>query len=188
MERACSPMLTDETRHPCMKKPIATLACLLWSIYAYGQGTIAFDTSVAPNGMIYSMDGKPATTAYAGQLYGSTTLNGSYTALGSPVDFFGDTVEEGAGFIIGPIITVPGSFKGDTYFVELHSWYKAKPSSEFGSSAPLQLTLGGAPADGSLPGLPATLENFKGFTLVPEPSTMALGLLGAVALLSLRRK
>jgi hypothetical protein len=103
--------------------------------------------------------------------------------------FFGDTVDSGAGFIVGPIVTVTGSYKGDSYFVMLKAWKTADPTLEFGQSAPLSLTLGGTPVGGGLAGFPATLENLQGFTMtmVPEPSTIALGLLGAAALLLRRR-
>lgn len=171
-----------------MKKLAITIACLTLSLYTYGQGTIQFDTSIAANGMVKNPLGVAASTAYSGQLWGSLTgADGSFSPLGSAQPFFGDTEDAGAGFIIGPIVTVTGSFKDDTYFVQLKAWKTSDPAGEFGQSPALQLTLGGAPAGGGLAGFPATLDNLQGFTMVPEPSTIALGLLGAAALLLRRR-
>lgn len=170
-----------------MKKLAITIACLTLSLYTYGQGTIQFDTSVAASGMVLNKAGVAASTVYSGQLWGSTTIDGSYAPLGTAQPFFGDTVDVGAGFIIGPIVTITGSFKDDPYYVQLKAWKTADPAGEFGVSTPLRLTLGGAPSGGGLAGFPATLENLQGFTMVPEPSTIALGLLGAAALLLRRR-
>lgn len=117
-----------------MKKLAITIACLTLSLYTYGQGTIQFDTSVSGNPVL-DMNGNPASTAYSGQLWGSTTGDvGSFAPIGTAQPFFGDTVDSGAGFILDGIVTVTGPGKGDKYWVELHAWKTANPTGEFGTS------------------------------------------------------
>lgn len=169
-----------------MKKLAITIACLTLSLYTYGQGTIQFDTSVSGNPVLDAM-GNNASTAYQGQLWGSTTETGSFAPIGTAQPFFGDIPDEGAGFILGPIVTVSGVLGKAEYWVELHAWKTADPTGEYGKSAPLKITLGGDDGSGGVPGFPASLEGLQGFQMVPEPSTIALGLLGAAALLLRRR-
>jgi hypothetical protein len=174
-----------------MKKLAITIACALMSVYTYGQGnigTISFDTSVG--GMV--IDGKTglaAATDCSGQLYYSDTVGGAYTALGTAQSFYGNTVDEGAGFIIGPALNIAGKWAGDQVYVELQAWRNADQTT-IGTSAPLLVTLGGTQHDGSAAAFPAALTGLQGFTIpnVPEPSTIALGLIGAAALLLRRRQ
>jgi hypothetical protein len=170
-----------------MKKLAITIACFTLSLYTYGQGTIQFDTSTSGNPVLNAA-GINASTAYSGQLWGSTTGDtGSFAPIGTAQPFFGDTVDEGAGFIIDGIVTVSGTLGKKDYWVELHAWNTANPAAESGTSAPLKLVLGGDDGSGGVPAFPAGLGSLQGFTMVPEPSTIALGLLGAAALLLRRR-
>lgn len=170
-----------------MKKLAITIACLTLSLYTYGQGTIQFDTSVSGN-PVKDAAGNYASTAYQGQLWGSTTgVAGSFAPIGTAQPFFGDTEAEGAGFILGPIVTITGALGKTDYWVELHAWKTSNPTEENGQSSSYRLTLGGDDGSGGVPGFPASLEGLQGFQMVPEPSTIALGLLGAAALLLRRR-
>jgi len=178
-----------------MKKLAIIAACVLASAYTYGQGTLTFDTSYAyPGGYAFAdingngvKDGTDFNVAgpnYVGQLVGSTTETGSYTPIGSPVAF--GTVADGLdGYITSGDLTLPGVAAGSTYWVKLHAWNSVDTSWD-GYSPALSLKLGG-PTDP--PSTPAGLDQL-GITpvvLVPEPSTIALGVLG-LALLLIRRR
>jgi hypothetical protein len=165
-----------------MKKLALTVASMLVAVYAYGQGTITFDTSLGyPDAIAtYADSGDPAIGPDAvGQLYGGTDM-ASLTAQGSPVEFGTDAL---AGWIIGAgVVTVDNADAGASYYVQLRAWNVNMPSL-VGESPALSVTLGG----GTLP--PADLTGLGGTVIpVPEPSVIALGILGAAALLIRRRK
>lgn len=166
-----------------MKKLALTVASMLVAVYAYGQGTVLFDTSIGyPDAVAtYADSGDPASGPDAvGQLFGGLDMN-SLAPQGSPVEFGSGDL---AGWIItGGVVTVDNAAAGAAgYYVQLRAWNTAAPSL-VGESPMLQLTLGG----GTLP--PADLTGLGPTVIpVPEPSVIALGLLGAVALLIRRRK
>jgi hypothetical protein len=179
-----------------MKKLAVTIASILMSVYTYGQGTngtLAFDTYVsgsAPQAIVINaLTGLAAATDCSAQLFYSTASDGIYTALGTSQSFFGNTVDEGAGFIIGSDVSIAGKWAGDKVYVQMQAWRNADPT-QIGTSAPLQVTLGGTQHDGSPDALAGSLAALQGFTIpiVPEPSTIALGLIGAAALLLRRRQ
>jgi hypothetical protein len=63
------------------------------------------------------------------------------------------------------------------------TWDAARTAGRgYGESAPIVITLTGAPAT------PASMVGLAGFTLVPEPSTIALGILGGLGTLFLVRR
>ena len=88
------------------------------------------------------------------------------------------------------VVSIPGSPAGSTVTLRMRAWETAAGSfanaalGKAGISAPFQVTLTAAPNP------PADLPaSFTGFQIpVPEPSTIALGVLGAAALLIRRRK
>jgi len=178
-----------------MKKLAIIAACVLASAYTYGQGTLTFDTSSAyPGGYAFldlnqngTRDGAEVNAygpAYIGQLVGSATETGSYTPIGTPV-LLGTVADGLEGYITtGGDLTVSGAAAGSTYWVKLHAWKVTDPT-EQGYSPALSLKLGGP---GDPPSVPASLD-LLGTTpiTVPEPSTIALGLLGLAALLIRRR-
>ena len=55
-------------------------------------------------------------------------------------------------------------------------------------SSAVPVTLGGTPNGGGTPVAPSNANGFNNFSLVPEPSTVVLGFLGAAALLLRRRR
>jgi hypothetical protein len=168
-----------------MKKLALTVASMLVAVYAYGQGTVLFDTSIGyPDAIVtYADSGDPAAGPDAvGQLYGGLDMN-SLAPQGVPVEF-GLEADGLAGWIItGGVVTVDNAAAGTAgYYVQLRAWNTAAPGL-VGESPALQLTLGG----GTLP--PADLTGLGPTVIpVPEPSVIALGLLGAAALLIRRRK
>jgi len=179
-----------------MKKLAIIAACVLASAYTYGQGTLTFDTSSAyPGGYAFIdsngngvKDGAEVNAygpAYIGQLVGSATETGSYTPIGTPV-LFGTVADGLDGYITtGGDLSVSGAAAGSTYWVKLHAWKVGDTSTE-GFSPALSLKLGGP---GDPPTVPASLDllGATAIVAVPEPSTIALGLLGLAALLIRRR-
>jgi len=196
-----------------MKKLLCTIAALMITASAFGQGTVIF------NNRLPALNGGDQ-NIYLG---GTEQLRGdSLNSMGFPGPGAGYT----AGlFLVGqdtPIVTAPfrsnasgsanffitapaapvsitGRAPGTQAQLVIRAWQDTAGSwanavanpAQFahGESNPVTVTLGG-----EVPGSPATpapyLEGLQEFNLfiVPEPSTIALGVLGAAALLLRRRK
>jgi hypothetical protein len=179
-----------------MKKLLLTLAAVLVSVSTFGQGTILFNNRVTGqvDAPVSRPDGTGAGAGINAQLFlvsGGTPV--TYTAL-TPATTFRSTSAAAAFYVTQPAgpVTVPGVAAGNQATIVLRAWEGAVGSSYDaatvkGQSLPITITLGGVPAVGA-PIPDAVLTGLQAFTLVPEPSTMALGLLGAAALLYRRRK
>jgi len=175
-----------------MKKLLVAFAALLVASSAFAQGTINFNNRVSTgDARVTRPDG--TTGAGAGvtaALYlGNTML--------TPTTTFRTTAA--AAFFVNAVeVVVPGVAGGGTAAgVTMRAWetaagsYEAAQGTAFlsGSSAPIDVAGLGNPA-GAPPTPAANLLGLQGFqiTAVPEPSTIALGVLGAAALLLRRRK
>ena len=95
-------------------------------------------------------------------------------------------------FFVHPVdVTVPGYAAGTSVTIVMRAWVGPDYSSStwFGESAPFTISaLGGInPQTGAIVPTP-DLAGMMSFTLVPEPSTIVFGVLGAAALLYRRRK
>jgi len=182
------------------KTTIAILSLLLVSVTTtFGQGTINFGNRVSPNFAPVTMpDGTTRLdgAGFSAQLY----LAGSLTAVGTPVPFRTGTV---AGSWQLTEIPVPGVAPGTTASFLVRAWangggafatYDAARTGGqlYGESLSFtSLPLGGGSppaAEPNIVGNPLAANNLQPFSLVPEPSTIALGLIGAFALLLRRRK
>jgi hypothetical protein len=169
---------------------------------ALGQGTLNFatvGTAVGGSGAKVTDAGVGVTGAnYFAQLYFSTSQNGSYTAIDASKTGF--RTGAAAGFVVPLQVAVPGQLPGSTgVWVQMRAWEGAAGSSyesvaaangKVGISNNINVgALGGTPA-GGLPITDPNLTGLTGFALVavPEPSTIALGLLGVAGLLIRRRK
>jgi len=179
-----------------MKKFLAIAAVVAATIAAQAQGTINFANRVSGSidAKVLVTDGSAlAGTGFLAQLYVGSSAS-SLAAVGSPVPF---RTGAAAGYVTSSVVTT-GLAGGATASVALRAWdastgasYEAAKTK--GSSAVLSIVLGGA---GSPPSLPADLTGLTGFSLagsapvgnVPEPSTIALGVIGAGALFLRRRK
>jgi len=182
-----------------MKKLLIALAAVLITAASYGQGQVVFANKVgtavdAPVFIEGTQEGPGP--LYTSQLY-LQGAGGALTPL-TPTANFRPRGTSGAGltadrYWVTPstpvdVAVAPGT---DSTFV-VRAWLSnagsfdaAKASgSGFGESAPFVVTVGG----GTLP--PSNLTSLKSFTVhvVPEPSIIALGVLGASALLLRRRK
>jgi hypothetical protein len=180
-------------------RKLAVALCLTATVLtAFGQGTLNFNNRVTIDGINAPVDfeGNRLTGPdYAGQLYVSAAGAGAYTAVGAVTAFQTNPVL--AGYINGGEVVVAGIAPGTSVDVVLRAWATASGSTWeaasgnatgiFGESNVVTVGLG---AVGSPPGPAANLIGLTSFTLtqVPEPSTVALGLLGLAALALRRRK
>jgi hypothetical protein len=168
-----------------MKKLMLIAACVtaLAATNAFAQGSVNFNNRVTAAGLdapIFDVGGAKleGPNAFA-QIY----VNDA--AVGAPVAFRSGT---GAGYFSGGTVAIPGAAGGTSVQMVVAAWSGAatfEAASIKGVSSPFTVTLGGA---GEPPSTPANLIGLTSFTLVPEPSVLALGALGAAALLLRRRK
>jgi hypothetical protein len=185
-----------------MKKLLVTLAAVLISVSAFAQGTVTFNnrnlgdgTGTAP---ITLPDGSGAGSlagAFA-QLY--LVSGGTQTAIGAPVPFRTGSAAA-TPYIQGPVdVTVTGVPAGTPATFRVRAWvggnsYGDAANTFNGQSNDVTTgALGGTPPSGGTPITPPDLTGLAAFSLAavttPEPSTIALGVLGAAALLIRRRK
>jgi len=179
------------------------LSALSAAAQSGGQMTFTTFTTTPGNGTIFDVGGAAAGTTIEATVYTSSTLNGTYlpvvlsggaNANFSPVgDLLAGRVTE------GQTGTSANVALGQNGFYEIRAW-----SASAGSTFEAASVVNGAHVGISTPiqngnfggGSPAVVgpntDNFANFTLhtvvVPEPSTIALGIVGAVGLLALRRR
>jgi len=176
-----------------------SLAVLFFTASSFSQGTIIFNNRT-PSGdaPISRWDGTGAGAGYTAQLY-LVGAGGALTPL-TPTTTFRNTSAAAAFFIndINPF-RVEGVLPGQSATFRFVVWETSAGSYEnavatgaaYGRS-PTDVTvaqLGGIPAGGA-PIPPPALNGLIGFTvpIIPEPSSIALGLLGATVLLGFRRR
>jgi len=182
-----------------MKKLLIALAAVMITVASYGQGQVVFANKVgttvdAPVFIEGTQDGPGP--GYSAQLF-LQGAGGSFTAL-TPVATFRPRGTSGAGltadrYWVTPTspVDVPIAPGTDATFV-VRAWLTASGSFDaakaanngWGQSESFVVNVGG----GTLP--PPNLTTLKSFSVhvVPEPSIIALGVLGASALLLRRRK
>lgn len=180
-----------------MKKLLIALAAVLVTATTFGQGQINFATKVGADVdapvIISGTQNGPGPTWSAGlYLQGA---GGSLTPLTPTTTFRDGSVNPTAAkyvLNVDPVV-VPGIAPGNPATVVMRAWLTSLGSFDaakasgggFGESVPLTIASlgGGLLVDSNLSGL-------QGFSVlpVPEPSVIALGVLGASALLLRRRK
>jgi len=185
-----------------MTRTLVAIGCTLLTAGAMAQGTVNFvnvSTAASISAPVFAGDGttKLGVGNWA-QLYAGPagTAPGSLVAVGVPVQFRNNA---STGLPLGSVNggTVDTLLAGgSSAVIQMRAWagsagasYEAALASGagYGFSNPINVTLGNALAQP--PTTPADLINLASFSLVvPEPSTIALGLLGAAALLLRRRK
>jgi len=163
----------------------------------YAQGQVNFANRVQASGV----NGKVLDSTGAGALTppyaaGLAVVNGAtFTYVpGSAAAF---RTGAAAGYITPLVATIPGHAENTSAVLRMFGYSGAATDSaaatallngasnpqNFGISDPVTVTLGGGVV------LPPDMVGLQGFTIaVPEPSTIAFGLLGAAALLIRRRK
>jgi len=189
-------------------KKLLVIAAVLATVIGARAGDGTADATSQGNPIFDVGGAKASGSGIVASLYWSATAGGTYvpftTASGGAVAPFPFLTGGGAGFwdsgANGTVYALGQS--GATVFVVERAWNASAnnfltastPSTtvgnKSGSSTPFSVVLGGG---GSPPAVPVDLSGIASFTLtatpvVPEPSTIALGLLGAGALLLRRRK
>lgn len=190
-----------------IKKFIIAVALVGVSFLSHGQGTVYFRTdNLTANtaARVFDVDGTTllAGTSFFVQIYagnGTITdpLSTSLVAKGTPVNFraggFAGYVQYSGnvgGNPVEPVVTVTTGSSG-LVTIQLRAWAAGYATYEAAALAgaktgvsPLFVTTPGYP-----PNATTSLEGIQGFNLqVPEPTTIALGLMGASTLLFRRRK
>jgi hypothetical protein len=165
------------------------------------QGTVSFNNNSAfatvANRLVNNVGGAPLVgTDFVAQLYfGSAgTAAGSLTAVTTAPARFRVATTSSPGTWSGGTRTLDGIASGVTATLQVRVWnatafpagYDAAVAGRgvTGASDPFAYTV---PAAGSPPAA-FFMENMRGFTLVPEPSTIALGVLGLAGLVFIRRR
>jgi hypothetical protein len=183
-----------------MKKLLAIAALVVAAYGVQAQGNFTFNNRVAASGVnapVFDVNG--TSNLDGANFVAAIFLNG--TQLGGTAPFRtgagagywnpgGDSSRAVTGKFSGDVVTgftvkVWDSSKGATMEVARDAGGK------FGESKSFSITMGGAKTDPNLPAdLPGVMTNFQSFAvqIVPEPSVLALGALGAAALLFRRRK
>ena len=177
-----------------MNKIVLILTLAFASLATHAQGTIFFNNRTsagdvpifAPGGV----SGAGSLGTVNAQLFLQPAGGGALVPLTPATTFRNNS--PAASFFVNPLdVTVPGFAPGTSATVIFRAWQGADYASATvrGESAPLLIAaLGGVnPQTGAIVPTP-DLAGLVGFTLIlPEPSTIALGVLGAVALLYRRK-
>lgn len=173
-----------------MKKLIIATAALLVTVAAYAQGEVNFNNRVTGvvDAKVTFLDGLNAGqgvgAGYTAQLFGGaqTSNEGNLVAL-TPSTTFRTSSAAALGYVTGVAVAVPGVGSGLTGTIQMRV-FDAASGTLVGKSNLIDLQLGG----GTLP--PSNLAGLSAFTVtvIPEPSTFALAILGGAGLLAIRRR
>ena len=166
-----------------MKKLVLLLACTVIATSAFAQGTINFTNMKPSKQIITDASGAKVEGGFA-QLYAGTSAD-NLAAVGSPVAFYEGTK---AGYFKGGV--VDAGFNGAGFF-QVKAW-KGADTFDAALESCMSNVIGLTPGDStaSPPGLPADLAGLEAFslTVIPEPGTIALAVLGLAAFFVRRRK
>lgn len=159
-----------------MKKLLFATFCVVVALSANAQGTLDFN-NIPSRAQVSGPDG------VLGEGFTAQLQLTDGTNVGAPVNFIANpTTGAATGLFNGGSRTIenvagPGP-------VNLQVFVTNADGSLFGTSAPFSQPLGG---HGDPPATPGALA-MQSFTVVPEPSTILLTILGGGALLMLRRR
>lgn len=171
-----------------MKKTLVAIAALLMTAATYGQGTVNFANRIAGGVLEQPILVDGSLTTGPGLTPGVTAqlllVNGtSVTPIGTPIAFSQSTSATAGGgrYFSGGSVEIPGTTAGGTATLRVRVSGGNVVTED---SASWTQTLGG----GALPA--ENMLNFVGFSVavIPEPTTIALGVLGAAALIAARRR
>lgn len=156
-----------------MKKLLFATFCVVVALSANAQGTLNFLNATAP---VSGPDG-PLGEGFTAQLQ----LADGTPVGGDPVNFRSNN-GVGTGIFVGGTRTIAGVMGPGP--VDLQVFVTNADGSLFGTSDVFSQPLGGHGEPAATPGALA----MQSFTVVPEPSTILLAILGGGALLMLRRR
>lgn len=178
-----------------MKRNILAAIAVIASAGALAQGTINMNSYPSITGARQNVLDADNVTPLAGaafwvQMYAGPSAS-SLAPVGAAINF---ATGSAAGLFRTDVARTVGTVTpGADAFVQIAAWETGfntvdeamNAGKKWGKSTVFTVKTGG---DGNPPALPGNMTNFKGFALIPEPSTIALGLLGAASLLFFRRK
>lgn len=178
-----------------MKKTILTLVSMLAVVSAFAQGTVNFNNLVGPSGNRL-VDARFIDTTGAGLGAGWTAelvlvSGGSVTQLATSA--FRTSSAAAQGYILpaatGTTVTVPNVAGGTSATLQMRAYNGASyaSSSLTGASPEFQVILGNAGTPPS-PAADLTGLGLTPITIVPEPSTIALAVIGMAGLFFARRR
>jgi hypothetical protein len=186
-----------------MKKLIPFLVLLAGATVAMAQGTVNFANSVAfatanpgpgPDRLVHDVGGAPLVgsdlaqpATFVAQLYYGANASSLAAHTAAAARFRPGTT--GPGIWLGGTRTLTGFAPGQTVTLQIVAWDMRTGGTyeTAGLRGASQTFTYQVPANGSPP--PSYfMENFSGFSLVPEPSVIGLGLIGVGALFMLRRR
>jgi len=187
-----------------MKKLLITASLVLAAVSGFSQGTIDFKNIAIVGGVrvvdapVRNVDGTLLLgTGFRAALYAGTAgaTEGALRQIGATATF--QTATTGAGYFIGGARTLNENGVqvplGGPAVVQVRAWaVSSGPDWENatirGQSSPLDVAQTGG--GGSPPAPPALLTGLTGFQLqvVPEPSTIALAILGGIGTLVMVRR
>ena len=173
-----------------MKHLSASVAALLLSLSSFAQGTVFCNNRPSTGDARFSnWDGTGLGEGFTAQLF---LVNGSTLTALTPTTTF-RTTSPAAAYFINPLdIVVPGIPAGSpaTFRVRVYNSaagsYEAAVHRGESNDVTVQQLGGITPAGGIVP--TPELAGLQGFALVPEPSIVPLGILGAAAFLFHRRR
>jgi len=183
-----------------MKKSLlALIVCIGTAVasFAADGGFVAANVGSGANGTtvnapVFDTNGTTPLSGpgFLAQFYAGTvgTPEGSLQAIGTPIPFLTGGF---AGYFSGGTVTVPGVAIGQMAALQLRAWNTASGATwELatirGNSTAFTSPALGDPLNASTLPVPQGLTSFN--LVVPEPSTIALGVIGGLVLLFRRRK
>ena len=168
-----------------MKKLLLAAAAVLVSLSAFAQSSVQFNNRIPGTVDARVTDGSGAGVG-AGWNAELVLVEGNKLTPLTPSTTFRTSSAAAQGYVNAVDVQIPGSSGNGGEKINLimraYNGSSFAASSLTGASAPFEVTLGPS----NLP--PVALANLKAFSVVPEPSTIALGVLGVAALLFRRRK
>ena len=178
-------------------KPFALILLSLMGAFGAVAQTVDFNNtrtfSTPADRLIRVVNGVPLVgTDYVVQLYYGANAGSLNPVTSNPLRFRNvPTTDPLAGTWSGATRTLTGFNVGDVVTLQVWMWdstggatFATAPWWSKGQSATFTYRI---PAPGSLP-TDYYIEGFRGFTIVPEPSVIALGAIGVVALFAIRRR
>lgn len=179
-----------------LKLILTTVVASLLCLNGYSQGVVSMGNATASA----IIDGKTGATATSGAYFAGLYYNLDLGATATDADSFtyveGSNKNISSGRFIGGTQTIPGTAPGQEVLLQVRVWEQTYASYEeqvasgqgyVGESIIMNIPLGGGPLP--TPNL-ITQGGIQSFTTtpVPEPSVIALGILGALGGLVLIRR
>jgi len=175
-----------------MKKILIVVASVMISLGAYGQGTVNFaNIGATLDAPVLNLTGAKASgSKYKVELLAGSTAT-SLTVVGSTA--LSDNASA-AGYFLGGTVTIAGQAPGTKPFLQVRAFDSTGGATFANAAIRGESTIfalgsaGGLGGVGTPPSTPSDLIGLTSFRLVPEPSVIALALVGGAALLLRRRK